>query len=40
MLEHFPILNINTNQTLKEQYLNFVRSSHLFWEQREMERFR
>ena len=29
----FIFLNINTNQTSKEQDLNFIRSSHLFWEQ-------
>ena len=29
----FIFLNNNTNQTSKEQDLNFIRSSHLFWEQ-------
>ena len=27
----FLFLNITTNQTSKEQDLNFIRSSHLFW---------
>ena len=29
----FIFLNINKNQTSKEQDLNFIRSSHVFWEQ-------
>ena len=28
----FIFLNINTNQASKEQDLNFIRSSYLFWE--------
>ena len=30
----FTFLNINRNQTSKEWDLNFIRSSHFFWEQR------
>ena len=29
----FTFLNINANQTSKEQDLNFIRINHLFWEQ-------
>ena len=29
----FILLSINTNQTSKEQDMNFIRSGHLFWEQ-------
>ena len=31
----FTFLNINTNNTSKEQDFNFIRSNHLFWEQPE-----
>ena len=32
-LNIFVSLNVNTNQTSKEQDLNFIRRSHIFWEQ-------
>ena len=32
---NFIFLNIKANQASKEQDLNFIRNSHLFWEQRQ-----